>query len=279
AQEVGGDGGRPEVGSPGGAPARARALDGRHDPLLAGALPGAVNVVVVPLVVEDLAVGTLAVERGGGAGAQVTARTVDLLSQFGAHAALALRAAALRAQVERLAGTDALTGLANRRVFQESLARELAVAARRGERCGLVVLDVDHFKAVNDTHGHQAGDEVLRLVGRALAEAARETDTAARYGGEEFAVVVPGCATSEAAAVAERLRAAVIATCAAGPVPVTVSAGVASYPADALDGDALVAAADAGLYRAKRLGRNRTVRFRRPRPARTAGRRRLPAAA
>jgi two-component system cell cycle response regulator len=277
AEEAGADGGRP--GAPQErVPARASTLAGRHDPLLAAALPGAFNVVVVPLVVEDITVGTLAVERGGGAGARVTARTVDLLSQFGAHAALALRAAALRAEVERLASTDALTGLANRRAFQESLAHELAVAARRGEPCGLVVLDVDHFKVVNDTHGHQAGDEVLRLVGRALADEARETDLAARYGGEEFAVVVPGCSTAEAAAVAERLRAAVIATCATGPMPVTVSAGVASYPGDAIDGDALVAAADAGLYRAKRLGRNRTVRFRRPRPER-AGRGRLRAVA
>ena len=277
ATEVGADAGRTGPW-PDPAPARARVLDGRHDPLLAGAIPAAANVVVVPLVVEDLAVGTLAVERGGGAGARVTARTVDLLSQFGAHAALALRAAALRGEVERLASTDALTGLANRRVFQNSLARELAVADRRGEPCGLVVLDVDHFKAVNDTHGHQAGDEVLRLVGWALAQEARETDVAARYGGEEFAVIVPSCSTAEAAAVGERLRAAVIAACAAGPVPVTISAGVASYPADAADGEALIAAADAGLYRAKRLGRNRTVRFRRPRPAR-AGRRRLRAVA
>lgn len=242
------------------------ALDARCDPLLAKALPQARNVVLVPLVAEGHSMGTLAVERGGRPDVQVTARTVDLLAQFAAHAALALRSAALRSEVERLASTDALTGLANRRAFQEALARELAVAARRGEPCGLVILDVDHFKAVNDTFGHQGGDEVLRGVGRALTDAGRETDVAARYGGEEFAVVMPGCSASEAVEVAERLRAAIAGM--GGPVPVTVSAGVAAFPADGDDSTALVAAADAALYRAKRLGRDRTVRFRRLRAAR-----------
>lgn len=240
-----------------------RALDPRRDPLLCAALPGAVNVVVIPLVVEGELVGALAAERGGGADAQVTRRTVDLLSQFAIHATLALRASALQAEVERLADTDGLTGLANRRVFQLALSRELALAQRRGKPCTLVLLDVDHFKAVNDTHGHQAGDEVLRRVGLAMAEAARGTDVAARYGGEEFAVILPECSPAEAAAVAERFRAAVATN--AGPIPVTVSAGVATYPRDAGDGTSLIAAADHALYRAKRTGRDRVVRFRRPR--------------
>ena len=249
-------------------PRLVRALDDRHEPILAQVLPGANNVVVVPLVAEGDAMGALAVERGGGPAARVTARTVDLLDQFAAHAALALRAASLRAEVGRLADTDSLTGLPNRRVFQEALARELAVADRRGEPCALILLDVDHFKGINDSLGHQAGDEVLRRVGRALAETARETDTAARYGGEEFAVLAPGCSTAEAVVVAERFRKAIAV--ASGPVPITVSAGVASYPSDGGDGGWLVTAADVALYRAKNLGRDRTVRFRRPR---TVGRR------
>ena len=243
-----------------------RSLDGR-DALLAAALPGARNVVVVSLAADGRALGALAVEWGGGAGTRVTSGTVDLIGQFAAHAALALRGAALQAEVERLARTDALTGLANRRVFHETLARELASAARRGSSCGLVVVDVDHFKAVNDTYGHPAGDEVLRCVGRALTETCRGTDVPARYGGEEFAVIVPDCTPASAMVVAERVRAAIAQR--PGPVPVTVSAGVATFPADAADGASLVAAADAALYRAKRLGRDRSVRYRRARRARS----------
>lgn len=240
-----------------------RKLDALREPLLCRALPDAVNVVIIPLVADGEPMGLLAAERGGGQKAHVTRRTVDLLSQFVTHATLALRAAALQAEVERLADTDGLTGLANRRVFQLALSRELALAERRGEACTLVLLDVDHFKAVNDTHGHQTGDEVLRRVGLAMAETARGTDVAARYGGEEFAVILPSCSTAEATAVAERFRAAVAAG--AGQIPVTVSAGVATYPRDAGNDTSLVAAADQALYRAKHLGRDRTVRFRRTR--------------
>ncbi|MDP9404704.1 MAG: GGDEF domain-containing protein [Actinomycetota bacterium] len=240
-----------------------RSLDPRRDPLLSHALPGAVNVVVIPLVVDGELLGVLAAERAGRPNAHVTRRTVDLLAQFATHATLALRAAALRAEVERLADTDGLTGLANRRVFQLALSRELALAQRRGEPCTLVLLDVDHFKAVNDTYGHQAGDDVLRRVGLALAQAARGTDVPARYGGEEFAVILPACSPVRARAVAERLRVAVVAG--AGDVPVTLSAGVATYPHDAGDEVSLVAAADRALYRAKRTGRDRVVTFRRSR--------------
>jgi diguanylate cyclase (GGDEF)-like protein len=249
-------------------PVLLRSLDDRLDSLLVAALPGAANVMVAPLVVDGQPIGTLAVERGGGAKVRVTARAVDLLAQFAAHGALALRAAALQAEVERIARTDALTGLANRRAFGEALARELAVAARGGATCALIVLDIDHFKAVNDTYGHPAGDRVLAAVGRVLALGAREIDVPARYGGEEFAVILPGCDGSDALDVAERLRAAVAAE--PGPVQVTISAGVAVFPADGAEADSLVAAADSALYRAKRQGRNRTVRFRRPRRLTTA---------
>ena len=259
----------PDDESPETAPTLVRSIDARREPVLATALRDATNVIVVPLVADGQVLGVLAVERGGDRDVRVTARTVDLLAQFAAHGALALRAAALQAEVERLADTDALTGLANRRVFEQSLARELALASRRGESCGLVVIDVDHFKAVNDTHGHQAGDDVLRQVGMALAETARETDVAARFGGEEFAVILPNCDPREAVTVAERFRAAVAAR--NGAVAVTVSAGVATFPADGDDSTSLVAAADSALYRAKRRGRDRSARFRRPRPRRRTG--------
>ncbi|HEX2700211.1 MAG TPA: GGDEF domain-containing protein [Acidimicrobiales bacterium] len=263
--------GRPAADGGGAGAARpllVRRLDDGSDRLLATALPGASNVIVAPLVIEGRAVGAVAVERAGGRRARVTARTVELLGQFAAHAALALRAAALQAEVERMASTDALTGVANRRSFESALRRELARATRRGESCGLIVLDVDHFKRVNDTYGHQAGDEVLARVGQALGDAARATDIVARYGGEEFAVILPSSTGADAVRVAERLRAAVGEN--RGPVAVTVSAGAAVFPVDGSDASALVAAADAALYKAKRQGRDRTVRFRRPRPLRVA---------
>jgi len=242
------------------------ALDPSREPLLAAALPHSSNVMVAPLVVDAQPVGALALVWGGGRRARVTVRTVDLVAQFAAHAALALRAAMLQAELERSARTDALTGLANRRCFEEALHRELAVATRSGAPCGLIVLDVDHFKAVNDAHGHQTGDEVLAGVGSALGRAARDTDIVTRYGGEEFAVVLPGCSAAEATEAAERLRAAVASS--ASPVPVTLSAGVAAFPSDAEDAVSLVAAADGALYKAKRQGRDRAVRYRRPRAAR-----------
>src|SRR5437899_2479625 len=118
------------------------------------------------------------------------------------------------------------------------------------------MIAVDHFKAVNDGLGHQAGDEVLRHVGNVLAGEARETDLAARYGGEEFCVLLPGCGRDEAVIVAERLRSAIAAH--RQPTTVTASAGVATLPADGADGRGLVAAADRALYRAKEEGRDRT---------------------
>ena len=119
------------------------------------------------------------------------------------------------------------------------------------------MLDVDHFKLVNDTHGHQAGDDILRSVGAALREQCRDFDTAARYGGEEFAVILPGSGADEAAAVAERLRRR-IAESDAGP-PVTASAGVASFPVNALEPETLIRAADEALYESKGAGRDRVT--------------------
>jgi diguanylate cyclase (GGDEF)-like protein len=198
----------------------------------------------------------LAVVRGGGRRARVPASLVDLLGQFAAHAALAHRNATLVDHVRRMAAVDGLTGLANRRAFDEALTTEVRRARRTGQALSLILLDADHFKRVNDNHGHHAGDDVLRAIGRALA-GGRATDVPARYGGEEFAVLLPSCAGTEAVRVAERLRAAINAE--TGPLAVTASAGVASLSDDIADERALLAAADAALYRAKAAGRDRTV--------------------
>lgn len=156
---------------------------------------------------------------------------------------------------------DALTGLANRRAFDEALGEAFARMRRLGESVLLFMLDIDHFKRVNDTHGHAAGDEVLRTIGRTIASGVREVDKAFRIGGEEFAVLVIGTDVPGAQVVAERLRAAIAARPVAterAAVPVTTSIGIALADST-MQPAQLLEAADAALYAAKSTGRNRVV--------------------
>jgi diguanylate cyclase (GGDEF)-like protein len=159
-------------------------------------------------------------------------------------------------RLEHLSMSDALTGLGNRRAFDEALEAEMARARRAGGWMGVVILDVDHFKQFNDRHGHQAGDDALVTVARVLAQEARAEDRACRIGGEEFALLLPGADDVAAAAVAERVRRAV-ETAAAEPANVTVSLGVAA--SRGVDARGLLESADARLYVAKAAGRNRVV--------------------
>ena len=231
-----------------------RGRDVEADPWLARLLPGASNRVVVPLSAEGRSLGALVVEHTSGM--RIQRRVVTGLERSASYAALALRNAWLLEQVQRLAATDGLTKIANRRTFEATLEREVARATRSAEHVSLVMVDIDHFKALNDTHGHQAGDEVLRNVAAALSCECRDFDTPARYGGEEFAVILPGCGPEEARDIAERLRRSV--SQAPSVVPITASAGVATYPSHAGDADTLVRAADEALYRSKHAGRNQT---------------------
>ena len=231
-----------------------RGLDGEADPWLARLLPNASNLVVVPLSAEGRSLGALVMEHTGGQ--RIQRRIVTGLERSASYAALALRNAWLLEQVQRLAATDGLTKIANRRTFEATLEREVARATRSAEHVSLVMVDIDHFKALNDTHGHQAGDEVLRNVAASLSCECRDFDTPARYGGEEFAIILPGCGPDEALDIAERLRRAVSA--APSVVPITASAGVATYPSHAGDADTLVRAADEALYRSKHAGRDQT---------------------
>jgi diguanylate cyclase (GGDEF)-like protein len=235
-----------------------RTLDPVDDAWLTALLPGARNVLAVPLVAEGHPLGVLVAVHGQRLGARIARRVVSMVERFVSHGTLALRNAWLMEQVQRMATTDGLTGVANRAAFDQALAAEIGRAARQRADVSLLLLDIDHFKALNDRHGHQVGDEVLRLVGATLAAASREFDTAARYGGEEFAVLLPATSREEAAEVADRLRTA-IADMPSG-LDVTVSAGVATFPLDAPGADGLVAAADHALYSAKRGGRNRVVK-------------------
>ena len=247
-------------------------LDEEGDPRLSKLLPFARNLVVAPLYADGRSVGALVLENPAKAGVRIERRVVDMVGQFAAHGALAIRNAALMQQVQRMADTDALTGLSNRRSFEARLDQELSRAARNGEPVTLMMLDVDRFKRFNDTHGHQAGDDVLRHVGATLIAASREFDTPARYGGEEFAVILPACSPAESLIVAERIRKLV------GEIQtvdsVSASAGVASYPAHATSAADLVKAADEALYESKRSGRDRLTRSQRRvilTPSATAG--------
>ncbi|MCV2422644.1 GGDEF domain-containing protein [Paucibacter sp. DJ2R-2] len=161
-----------------------------------------------------------------------------------------------------LSSKDALTGLVNRRSFEMALSREVDRVARSGESALLLMLDIDHFKAVNDSYGHAAGDVVIQAVAGALNQVVRPMDTVARVGGEEFAIVLPKCAAGFAATVAERLRERVaelrIEIASGQVLSVTVSLGGAFAPQWVRSSSLLwMERADRQLYRAKAEGRNR----------------------
>ncbi len=170
-----------------------------------------------------------------------------------------------QAELKDLASIDGLTGVYNRREFQQQLKAEVERSRRYGRSCSLLMVDIDHFKSVNDTYGHQAGDEALRATAALIKREVRSGERVARYGGEEFAVILPETSGSSAAAMAERLR-DVIATQA---IPITqgqtlnltVSVGTATFPEDAWSPDTLIFAADQALYAAKHAGRNRVCQF------------------
>ena len=177
--------------------------------------------------------------------------------------AMAGQIEANQAALQQLATRDGLTGLYNHHTCYVLLGDEIARAQRFKRPLSLLLLDVDHFKRVNDTHGHPAGDAVLRGLGELLIRQARAIDHVCRYGGEEITVILPETDLDAAARFAERLRAAVEAqpfdVDTGAPLRMTVSIGVASWPTHADNAQALVAAADAALYAAKQRGRNRVV--------------------
>ena len=180
-----------------------------------------------------------------------------LLRTVADQVAVAVNHARLFTQMQQLALTDGLTGCVNRRSFEMQLERDLLMATRMRQPLSLIMLDIDHFKRVNDTYGHDAGDAALRFLADVLRDELRGLDTAARYGGEEFAVILPQAGLEGAMIVAERLRSRLETTEVPGIGHITGSFGLATFPLHANSRDQLVGAADRALYEAKHAGRNR----------------------
>ena len=214
----------------------------------------------IPLTVSadgtDVVVGALSVTWLAGppdaAGRDVVEAFANLIAVAVDRARLGSMASERSEWFERMAHLDPLTGLTNNRTFARVLELELIRAGRQGGEVSLAVFDVDDFKAANEAGGHTVGDDILRRVAAVVAESVRLVDTVARYGGDEFIVVAPG---SGGSAVARRILEAVAALPAVGERSISVSAGVAHFPADGTTGDELLVAAEHALAAAKVVGR------------------------
>jgi diguanylate cyclase (GGDEF)-like protein len=217
------------------------------------------SLAIVPLVVDDEIIGAVCVE--GDQEAQLTAVEGELLSMLAPVASVALKNVEQLQDVTQKSNHDPLTGLANRRQFEDRLRHHLLEHSRHRQPVSLILLDIDLFKTVNDIYGHQGGDEVLVEVARAAERTIREIDLCARYGGEELAILLPQTNLAGASRTAERLREAVsmlrvMPPQGGAPIKVTASFGVASYTESVKAGDLLFPAADMALYQAKSAGRN-----------------------
>ncbi|MFL5710383.1 MAG: GGDEF domain-containing protein, partial [Chloroflexota bacterium] len=224
----------------------------------ARAIYGLSHTLAAPLTVDERVIGAIVLSQR--TPVSWSATNQRLLAGAAGEASSALSRAYSHRAAEAKASTDALTGLPNRRYFDEFCGL-LARRRRSGDAVGVLMIDIDRFKLLNDTHGHTTGDEVLRAVGGAIVSAVREDDVPARYGGEEFVVLLRNPSPDVALDVGERVRSAVAALDLArlGVPAVSVSVGVAvARQADQPIGD-LIEQADRALYRAKRAGRDRVV--------------------
>jgi len=224
-------------------------------------IPGARSEVAVPLIADGLIIGVFnaeSVQRHA-----FNEEHVQTLTVIARQAGVVIRSAQLLEETRRLAITDSLTGLFNRRHFNQQLEENVGRATRYDEPLALVFLDVDHFKFVNDKFGHLAGDRCLQALANTLRESVRESDQIARIGGEEFAILLIRADRELALSIAERLRSRIddliLEEDPPLPVDLTASLGVAFFREDGDDPKSLMRSADRALYAAKRLGRNRVV--------------------
>jgi diguanylate cyclase (GGDEF)-like protein len=210
----------------------------------------------VPLRSGNRAVGVLRLRRDSPPYSLDDLQMVELAA---AQAAVGLQNARVFQLTHAQAITDGLTGLFNHRYFDQTLVAEIDRASRLNYPVGLLMTDLDRFKLVNDTYGHEVGNQLLRQVSGAVATSVRKTDMVARYGGDEIVIILPGCRRQALAAVAEKVRTTAerVARRVSNIVPMTISVGGAMFPEDAATAADLVTSADKALYQAKLAGRNR----------------------
>jgi diguanylate cyclase (GGDEF)-like protein len=186
-----------------------------------------------------------------------TDEDVELLKAIADQAAVAIN----KAQLWDMAVTDSLTGLYVRRYFMVKLQEELLRAERYKNILSIVMADLDRFKNINDTYGHDAGDRVLKAIGKFLQQNIRDVDVVARYGGEEFVIMIPEAAKDAAFILSERLRKQFSDLKLEDFPQITISLGIATYPLDGTQLEDLIKKADAAMYAAKRAGRNKVVKY------------------
>ena len=216
-------------------------------------------VLEIPMMARGEILGLLQLSAPGEDGEERLAGVLDLGSALADAMSLALANIALRDKLRGQALRDPLTGLYNRRYMEDTLQRVVRLAEREHKEVAVIMIDLDHFKRLNDSYGHAKGDAVLRDTASVLLNQLRETDVACRYGGEELIVVMPNCGLEAALVKAERLRVSIEALSEPNGAQVSASMGVAAIPETSIAAKDLLAAADAALYEAKQAGRNRVA--------------------
>ncbi len=214
------------------------------------------SIACIPMVVYSDVIGVINVTNKK-KGKEFTDEDVEMLKAVADQAAVAVN----KAQLWDMAVTDSLTGLYVRRYFMVKLQEEIHRAERYNKPLSVVMVDLDRFKKINDTYGHDAGDRALKTISQFFQKNIRDIDAIGRYGGEEFVMLIPDADKKAAFCLAERLRKELAKVKLEDLPPITISLGIATYPSDGTDIEELIKKADAAMYEAKRKGRNRAVKF------------------
>lgn len=214
------------------------------------------SIACIPMIVYSDVVGVINVTNKKN-GKEFTEEDVEMLKAVADQAAVAVN----KAQLWDMAVTDSLTGLYVRRYFMVKLQEEIHRAERYGKRLSVIMADLDRFKKINDTYGHDAGDRALKTISQFLQKNIRDVDAIARYGGEEFVMLIPDADKEAAYCLAQRLREELGKVKSEDLPPITISLGIATFPSDSTDIEELIKKADAAMYEAKQKGRNRVVKY------------------
>jgi diguanylate cyclase (GGDEF)-like protein len=214
------------------------------------------SIACIPMVVYSDVIGVINVTNKK-KGKEFSEEDVEMLKAVADQAAVAVN----KAQLWDMAVTDSLTGLFVRRYFMVKLQEEIHRADRYGKPLSVVMADLDRFKKINDTYGHDAGDRALKTISQFFQKNIRDVDAIGRYGGEEFVMLIPDADKEAAFCLAERLRKELAKVKLEDLPPITISLGIATYPSDGTDIEELIKKADAAMYEAKQKGRNKAVKF------------------